>query len=87
MADAVGFTEEGTALAKGVMEALVEMLGREGAVVYPESEVARTILRLYMNREDGGGGAMAGVVELEPGVDVAGEDYGSFAGLSGGGIC
>jgi predicted RND superfamily exporter protein len=68
------------------MEALVEMLGREGAVVYPESEVARTILRLYMNREDGGGGAMAGVVELEPGVDVAGEDYGSFAGLSGGGI-
>jgi predicted exporter len=86
MADAVGFTEEGTALAKGVMEALVELLGREGAVVYPESEVARTILRLYMNREDGGGGAMAGVVELEPGVDVAGEDYGSFAGLSGGGI-
>lgn len=84
-ADAAGFTAEGLTLGKSVLEAMARQ-SEQTAVVFPESESAREVMRLFLTRKDGGGGYLLGSVEPAAGVDPAGEGFDRFRAMTGGGI-
>jgi len=84
-ADAAGFTEEGIALGKSVLEAMARQTA-ETAVVFPKSESAREVMRLFVSRKENGGGYLLGNIEPAVGIDPAGKDYESFRSITGNGI-
>lgn len=84
-ADAAGFSEEGIALGRGVLEEIERQTKAEG-VVLPASPAAREVMRLFMNRKENGGGHLLGSVEPADGIDAAGKDYDAFRAMTGGGI-
>lgn len=85
-ADAAGFSEEGIALGRGVLEALEKQTREDGALVFPDSPAAREVMRLFLTRKETGGGYLLGSVTPLDGIDPAGKDYEAFRALTGGGI-
>lgn len=84
-ADAAGFSEEGIALGKGVLESLEKQTTGD-PVVFPQSGSAREVMRLFLTRKETGGGYLLGSIEPKEGIDAAGKDYEAFRSLTGGGI-
>ncbi|MEO5916580.1 MAG: MMPL family transporter [Luteolibacter sp.] len=84
-ADAAGFTDEGLALGRAVLEAIAKQTAGQD-LVFPQSASAREVMRLFISRKDGGGGYLLGSLEHEKGIDPAGEDYEKFRAMTGGGI-
>ncbi len=84
-ADAAGFSEEGIALGRGVLEALA-LPDADGSLSFPESPAAREVMRLFLNRREGGGGYLLGSLEPAAGIEPAGSDYEAFRAMTGGGI-
>ncbi|MEO7100268.1 MAG: MMPL family transporter [Luteolibacter sp.] len=84
-ADAAGFTEEGLALGKSVLDAMARQTA-ETTTVFPKSESAREVMRLFLSRKPNGGGYLLGNIEPAPGIDPAGDDYETFRAITGGGI-
>ena len=84
-ADSAGFTAEGLALGKSVLDAIAKQTsGTE--LVFPQSESAREVMRLFLSRKDGGGGYLLGSLKPAEGIDPAGADYEKFRAMTGGGI-
>jgi len=84
-ADAAGFSKEGLALGRGVLEAMEKQAGITG-VVFPQLESAREVMRLFLNRDGNGGGYVLGSVTSGPGIEPAAKDYPAFSKLAGDGI-
>ncbi len=84
-ADAAGFTVEGMALGRSVLDAIARQT-TESAVIFPKSESAREVMRLFLSRNENGGGCLLGNVSPAPGVDPAGKDYDRFRAVTGDGI-
>ena len=84
-ADAVGFTEEGLALGRSVME-LLEKQCADPKVAFPESPAAREVLRLFLTRGENGGGCLSGSVQPAHGIDPAGKDFEKFRSMTGDGV-
>lgn len=84
-ADAAGFSEEGLALGRGVLSAM-EKQATEPGTVFPKLESAREVMRLFLNRNDKGGGYVLGSITAAPGIDPAGKDYTEFSRIAGDGI-
>lgn len=85
MADGAGFTGEGLALGRGVLEALGR-LALKTEVVFPDSQASGEIMRLFLKRHESGGGYLAGSVTPAEGKRPADEDYAAFRALTGDGI-
>ncbi len=85
-ADAAGFTDEGLALGKSVLEAMARQSNDVRSTVFPKSESAREVMRLFLSRKENGGGYLLGNIEPAPGIDPAGKDYETFRSITGGGI-
>lgn len=84
-ADAAGFTEEGLALGKSVLT-MMERQTTTPQMVFPQLESAREVMRLFLSRNDSGGGYVLGSVISAPGKDPGGKDYPAFSRLAGDGI-
>ncbi len=84
-ASAAGFSDEGLALGKSVLDQLNRM-SRAESVVFPESTTAREILRAFLSRDDRGRGCVAGTLLPADGVEAAGKDFAAFRALTGNGI-
>ena len=84
-ADAAGFSEEGTALARGVLDALASMTANND-LAFPQSGSALEVMRLFLSRKPNGGGYLLGSVEPAANVDPAGIGYEKLQPLAGGGI-
>ena len=84
-ADAAGFTEEGQALGRAVLTAMTDQ-GSVTGTVYPKSDAAREVMRLFLSRKENGGGYLLGTIEPAPGVDPAGKDFDDFRAMAGDGI-
>ena len=84
-ADAAGFSEEGLALARGVLDALDGQTMAE-VPVFPRSEAALEVARLFLTRDEDGGGHVLGSVRPAEGIEPAGKDWEAFRTLAGDGI-
>ncbi|MEY3897659.1 MAG: hypothetical protein RLZZ214_3180, partial [Verrucomicrobiota bacterium] len=84
-ADAVGFSEQGLALGRAVLDAIARQAA-EPNLVFPQSAAAQEVMRLFLTRKGDGGGYLLGSIEPAAGVDPAGADYGKFRVLTGDGI-
>ncbi len=84
-ADATGFSTEGTALGKGVLEAFSREIAQTD-LVFPKSSSAQEVMRLFLSRKANGGGFLLGSVEPAKGIDPTGADYERFRSLTGDGI-
>lgn len=84
-ADAAGFSEEGVALGKSVLQAMARQAANKD-LVFPQSSSALEVMRLFISRKQGGGGYVLGSVEPATGVDPSGVDYEKFRAMTGGGI-
>ncbi len=84
-ADAAGFTEDGLALGKSVLDAMARQTAAL-TTVFPKSESAREVMRMFLSREENGGGYLLGHIEPAAGIDPAGKDYDSFRAITGDGI-
>ena len=73
-ADAAGFSEEGIALGRNVLEQLRKATAAQ-ELYYPSSAAAHDILRMFVSRNESGGGCLAGVVKPEAQSDRRGGDY------------
>src|SRR5690606_33705222 len=72
-ADEAGFSEEGLALGRAVLEALEPMLAGE-SLSYPESPAALELMRMRVSRQEDGCGSVLGTVVLRTDLDLSGED-------------
>ncbi len=84
-ADTSGFSEEGLILGRGVLMAMTRQV-MEQDIVFLKSESAREVMRLFISREEKGGGSLLGNITPAVDQDPAGKDYERFRELSGGGI-
>ncbi|MCW1912488.1 MMPL family transporter [Luteolibacter sp. GHJ8] len=84
-ADEAGFTEEGTALGRQVFELLGKAVGQAGSF-YPDSPAAREIMRLFIQRDEKGGGLVLGSVIPADEVGPDTEGYPRLRALNGDGI-
>lgn len=84
-ADAAGFTTEGLALGKSILEAMARQTTTSG-LVFPKSDSAREVMRLFLSRKADGGGYLLGNIEPAPHIDPAGKDYDRFRSVTGDGI-
>lgn len=84
-ADETGFTEEGLALGRGVLDAISRMTA-ETTLAFPKSPAAAEVMRLFLSRKPDGGGCLLGSLEPATGIEPAGKDYENFRSLTGGGI-
>lgn len=84
-ADVAGFTTEGLALGNSVLEAMARQTASTG-LVFPKSESAREVMRLFLSRKTEGGGYLLGNIEPAPNIDPAGIDYDRFRAITGDGI-
>ncbi len=83
-ADEAGFTEEGTALGRQVFAFLAKAAAGEG--FYPQSPAAKEVLRLFLQRDEAGGGLVLGSVLPAPEVDPMTPGYPRLRALNGDGI-
>lgn len=84
-ADAAGFTAEGLALGRGVLENLSQQ-GGSTSLAFPQSPAAQEVMRLFVSRNADGGGYLLGSVEPAAGVQPAGKDFETFRAITGDGI-
>lgn len=84
-ADAAGFSEEGIALGRGVLDAINRQT-ESSALAFPTSPAAREVMRLFLTRKENGGGYVLGSVMPAAGIDPAGKDYEKFRTMTGDGI-
>jgi len=84
-ADAAGFTEEGTVLGKAVLAEMAKQVAAT-EMVFPQSESARDVMRLFISRKETGGGFLLGSVQPAAGIDPAGDHFDEFRTLTGDGI-
>lgn len=84
-ADRVGFSNEGLALGRALFTKIGEQCTGQ-SLVFPQSDTAREVMRLFLSRKDGGGGYLLGSLEPAEGIDPAGADYEKFRAMTGGGI-
>lgn len=84
-ADDAGFTEEGTALGRQVMEILKSAATADGDF-FPTAPAAREILRLFIHRDEQGGGLVMGTVLPSPDVDPLTPGYPRLRALNSEGI-
>jgi predicted RND superfamily exporter protein len=84
-ADAAGFSEEGVALGRGVLDAIARLTAGND-LVFPKSDTALEVMRLFLSRKPDGGGYVLGSLEPAAGIDPAGADYEKFRSMTGGGI-
>lgn len=84
-ADAAGFSEEGLALGRSVLEALVRQ-SEKTTVDFPSSPAAQEVMRLFLTRKGDGGGYLLGSLLPAAGIEPAGKDYEKFRAMTGGGI-
>jgi len=80
-----GFSDEGLALSKAVLSAMEAMVGEDG-LVFPKSEVAREMMRMFVNYKGDGSGSIAGTITLTENSKPADRDYETLRQLSGDGI-
>lgn len=83
-ADEAGFAEEGTALGRQVLGVLAGAAARED--FYPQSGAAREVMRLFLQRDEGGGGLVLGTVLPAPEVDPLTPGYPRLRALNGDGV-
>jgi len=83
-ADEIGFSDEGTALGRQVLEVLAKEGAKDG--FYPQSAAAREVMRLFMHREEKGGGLVLGTVIPTPEVEPMTPGYPRLRELNGNGI-
>ena len=83
-ADEVGFSEEGVALGKSVLERLPEVLAMEPGTV-PSDEAALEILRGYVSK-NAQGGTLLGTVQIAHPEELSAEEFASLRGFSKEGI-
>ena len=81
-ADATGFTEEGTALGRQILG----FLENAEPGFYPSSPAAREIMRLFLQRDEKGGGLVLGSVLPDPSVDPLTPGYPRLRALNSEGI-
>jgi len=84
-ADAAGFTAEGLALGRGVLESLARQ-STSTSLVYPQSPAAQEVMRLFLSRKADGGGYLLGSVEPAAGIQPAGKHFETFRAITGDGI-
>jgi len=84
-ADAAGFTEEGLALGKAVLDAISRQTASDG-LVFPTAESAREVMRLFLSRRESGGGYFLGSIQPAEGIHPAAKDYDRFRAITGDGI-
>ena len=84
-ADVAGFSEEGLFLGKGVLESMARQAA-ESTMVFPQSDSAREVMRLFMTRHESGGGYVLGNLSPAKGLEPSGKDYERFREMNGGGI-
>jgi uncharacterized protein len=86
-AEAVGFTAEGMAMGRAVLDAMSGLLAKPtGSAVFPESESAEEIMRMFVVVNPDGSGTVAGVVHPKDGVQVEGKDAAHFQRMNAEGI-
>ena len=85
MADDAGFSEEGTALGRAVLDSMATMIASE-AMAFPDHPAAQEIMRGYVTRNDEGGGVILGTVETRPIEEMGEPDLDVLRALSGDGI-
>jgi len=84
-ADAAGFSDEGVALGRSVLDAITRLTeGKD--LVFPKSDTALEVMRLFLSRKPDGGGYVLGSLEPAAGIDPSGADYEKFRAMTGGGI-
>jgi uncharacterized protein len=81
-ADATGFSEEGTALGRQILG----FLEKAEPGFYPASPAAREIMRLFLLRDEKGGGLVLGSVLPDPSVDPLTPGYPRLRALNDEGI-
>lgn len=84
-ADKAGFTEQGLALGRAVLDAFALQAADPG-LAFPQSAAAQEVMRLFLTRKEDGGGYLLGSVEPAAGMDPAGADFEKFRALTGDGI-
>ena len=86
-AEATGFTQEGMAMGGAVLEAMAGLLDQPSkAAVFPQSEAAQEIMRMFVVKNPDGSGTVAGIVHPKPGVQMEGKDAIHFQRMSAEGI-
>ena len=83
-ADEAGFSEQGTALGRQVFGFLGKAAAGPG--FFPESPAAREVMRLFIQRDESGGGLVLGSVLPSTGVDPLTPGYPRLRALNGDGI-
>ena len=84
-ADTAGFSGEGLALGRSVFAAIVKQTSGQD-LIFPQSASAREIMRIFLSRNEDGGGYLLGSVEPAKGIDPAASDYEKFLAMTGDGI-
>lgn len=84
-ADAAGFTMEGVALGKAVLEQIARQAEVAGTV-FPKAESAREVMGLFLHRKEEGGGYLLGSIRPSDGIQVSGKDYDRFRAMTGDGV-
>jgi uncharacterized protein len=84
-ADAAGYSAEGLALGKSVLESMARQ-SAETTMIFPQSESAREVMRLFMTRRADGGGYVLGNLAPAKGMEPTGKDYERYGTMNGGGI-
>lgn len=84
-AAAAGFSDEGLALSRSVLDRMARM-STAGDLVFPSSSTAREIMRAFLSRDEQGRGCIAGSIVPAAGIEAAGKDFERFRALTGNGI-
>ena len=80
-----GFSDEGLALGRAVLDAMDQQTKHQN-LVFPQSATAREVMRLFLSRKDEGGGYLLGSLLAAEGIDPSGKDYETFRSMTGDGI-
>lgn len=86
-AEAAGFTFEGMAMGRAVLEAMSDFLENPAeSPVFPQSEAAEEIMRMFVVVNPDGSGTVSGVVHPKEGIEVEGKDAAHFQRMNAEGI-
>ncbi|NJR41454.1 MAG: MMPL family transporter [Akkermansiaceae bacterium] len=84
-ADAIGFSETGTALGRSVLDEITKITASND-LAFPQSAAAQEVMRLFIARKPNGSGYLLGSITPAAGIEPAGKDYESFLSIMGDGI-
>jgi predicted RND superfamily exporter protein len=84
-AGAAGFSDEGLALGRGVLDAMARQTASRD-LVFPQAPSALEVMRLFLSRKSDGGGYLLGSIKPAAGIDPSGANYEKFRVLAGDGI-